>query len=567
MSIDVIDHHFAAKSPDDDAASHNRPKLLSRASNISMFAGTTTALTDVPTDEHTVLDHRDGLESSDTSSIFSKKPTLRSMNSNLELSMSQILSGNGDAVAANETSIGDVTQHTASSTKELSTKEVALLSEEEQLADFLSRRKHFLMLSAAGKPIYARHGTEQVLSGYMGIIQAIMGFYQESTIPDTLQSFSSPSLNVVMLVKGPVYIVSISQYVEKESTMRTQLEFLYDVVVSSLTSTSMMRCFDRGDNFDLGRLLVGSEAFLDKICDGLTYGRLHFDVLFGSLSVLRLRATLRQKLNNILAAHRPVQASLLYGMLAVDKKLVSILRPKGHSLYPADLRLVFETIWERGFEEGQEYWFPLCLPKFNSTGYLHIFVSFLAPSIVLVLIAADKDDFFPLQQMKVDVLRKMSKEGLVRDLIRARHSQVSTQMLGIDHVVEHFVFKCKSRVQYLAPDLETRQMTDRKHMRRRIGKRDLIRIYEELQNLHGQRSKLQIHGYSVTLAVSEQTEDVLALAWVTSEFELFVISTPPSHEQASDNSRVAELIGASNVIHQFIRREEGRVWLHDGLTF
>jgi hypothetical protein len=39
--------------------------------------------------------------------------------------------------------------------------------------------KHFFILSNAGKPIYTRYGDESKLTGYMGVIQAIISFFQD----------------------------------------------------------------------------------------------------------------------------------------------------------------------------------------------------------------------------------------------------------------------------------------------------------------------------------------------------------------------------------------------------
>lgn len=48
-----------------------------------------------------------------------------------------------------------------------------------------SRQKHYFILSSAGKPIYSRHGSDSVISGYMGVIQAIISFFEDNG--DTLK--------------------------------------------------------------------------------------------------------------------------------------------------------------------------------------------------------------------------------------------------------------------------------------------------------------------------------------------------------------------------------------------
>lgn len=62
---------------------------------------------------------------------------------------------------------------------------VIKLIEEEKVIRWRSRRKHFFVLSAAGKPIYSRYGDDSLISGYMGVIQAIISFFEDNG--DTLK--------------------------------------------------------------------------------------------------------------------------------------------------------------------------------------------------------------------------------------------------------------------------------------------------------------------------------------------------------------------------------------------
>jgi hypothetical protein len=61
---------------------------------------------------------------------------------------------------------------------------------EDKMIRWRSRRKHFFILSSAGKPIYSRYGDDSIISGYMGVIQAIISFFEDNG--DTLQYVTSP---------------------------------------------------------------------------------------------------------------------------------------------------------------------------------------------------------------------------------------------------------------------------------------------------------------------------------------------------------------------------------------
>lgn len=96
---------------------------------------------------------------------------------------------------------------------------------------------------------------------------------------------------------------------------------------------------------------------------------------------------------------------LLYVLLLAKGRLVTLLRPKKHSIHPTDLHLLLSTIYAKRrsttpspsaspslngdpppprpprasplLEPGAESWLPICLPRFNPRGFLHAYVSFL----------------------------------------------------------------------------------------------------------------------------------------------------------------------------------------------
>lgn len=108
-------------------------------------------------------------------------------------------------------------------------------------------------------------------------------------------------------------------------------------------------------------------------------------------------------------------------MLITNKKLITLLRPKKHSLHPAgeilffmqnfkdrnkflfifiDLHLVFNMVNGSSTFRSAESWIPICLPKFNNKGFLYAYVCYIATNICLLLISPDRDKFFELSEAK-----------------------------------------------------------------------------------------------------------------------------------------------------------------------
>ncbi|CAN9155435.1 unnamed protein product [Alternaria alternata] len=292
-------------------------------------------------------------------------------------------------------------------------------NEEAVMHQWRAKLKHFLILSSAGKPIYSRHGDDQLITNYIGVVQTIISFYQSTN--DTLRGFTAGHVRFVVMSKGPLNLVAITRLPESDSQLRSQLEALYMQILSTLTLPSMERMFAARANYDLRRPLQGTETLLSALADGFTRGSP--STLLSALECLKLRKSHRTTINNTLLKTR--SDNLLYGLLVASGKLVSVVRPKKHSLHPGDLHLIFNMLFEAGSVKagGGENWIPLCLPGFNNTGYLYMYVSFLNlehpteqmqerprtsdgadDEVAVLLISAEKESFFELRRMRDDLV-------------------------------------------------------------------------------------------------------------------------------------------------------------------
>lgn len=287
-----------------------------------------------------------------------------------------------------------------------------LTSSELLLGCWKAKQKHFLILSAAGKPIWTRHGDSGLISSYVGVVQTIISFYEDSK--DGLRSFTAGDTRFAVVTKGPLHLVAISRMMESENQLRLQLEALYMQILSTLTLPSLEHLFSVRPSTDLKRPLQGTETLLSTLADSFTRGSP--STLLSALECLKIRKTHRQTINNALMKNKVT--NLLYGLVVAGGRLVSVVRPRKHSLHPGDLQLLFNMIFEaEGVKAGGgESWIPVCLPGFNSSGYLYMYVSFLdlrgdadnkeedptvkGESVAIVLISPDKESFFEMQGMR-----------------------------------------------------------------------------------------------------------------------------------------------------------------------
>ena len=67
--------------------------------------------------------------------------------------------------------------------------------------------------------------------------------------------------------KGPLVLVCVANSRQSEQQLRDELLYVYYQIISMLTQASITRIFEHKKNYDLRRLLAGSEKILDGLLD------------------------------------------------------------------------------------------------------------------------------------------------------------------------------------------------------------------------------------------------------------------------------------------------------------
>ncbi|KAL3418992.1 vacuolar fusion protein MON1 [Phlyctema vagabunda] len=434
---------------------------------------------------------------------------------------------------------------------------------DELLSEFKSKFKHYMILSSAGKPIYSRHGDQNLINGYIGIIQTLISFY--AGVEDSLLGFTAGKTRFVIYIAGPLYFVAISRLAESDAQIRAQLEALYMQILSTLTLPTLTHLFSNRPNTDLRRPLEGTDILLSSLADTFTKGSP--SALLSALECLKIRKSQRYVINNTLLKART--DNLLYGLIVAGGRLVSVVRPKRHSLHPSDLQLIFNMLFEASGVKagGGENWIPLCLPGFNNRGYLYMYVSFLSAlddreraegatqtpiisdcedEIAVLLISADKESFYELKQMRDDIVSQLEKNGSM-DIIKAavREGRPSTTDLIPGTQLKHFLYKSRANVQFTMPSFSP-------HFDNLLARRRLMTLYHNLHaSTHAKNSHLKV--------IHSVSKDYVSLAWSTPLFEFYCVAGPNA-------SRVALAQGANKVV-QWVKREEERIFLVGGAVF
>ncbi|KAM5146470.1 vacuolar fusion protein MON1 homolog B [Mantella aurantiaca] len=408
-----------------------------------------------------------------------------------------------------------------------------------------TRRRHVFVLSEAGKPIYSRYGNEEALSSTMGVMMALVSFVQSGN--NSIRSIHSENQKVVFLQQGPLVLVSVSRSPQSDEQLRQELQYVYYQIISMLTQASVTRIFERKKNYDLRRLLAGSEKILDSLLDLLDTDP---GFMLGAVQCLALPSPLRDSLSTILT--KAITNNLVFSILVADHQLVTVVQERAViedcRLDPADLHLLLNLIGASSAFQAGEIWTPICLPCFNPDGYFYAYISYLDPqcTVCLVLLSTDKESFYAVSGCKTKILEAMKAQNSLQALAGALTCcSYSVSLVGVPELL-HFIYKpmdipdpYRQLPQFTSPEPDGPYSSEEEKQR-------LFDLYRYLHcRIHNSTRPLRL--------IYHVAEKETMLAWITSKFELYTTF-----------SSLVTKVGAINVITKLLRwikREEDRLFI------
>ncbi|KAJ3602842.1 hypothetical protein NHX12_030587 [Muraenolepis orangiensis] len=387
-------------------------------------------------------------------------------------------------------------------------------------------RKHVFVLSEAGKPIYSRYGSEEALSSTMGVMMALVSFVQSSD--NMIRSVYSDGHTVVFLQKGPLVLVCVSNSRQSEQQLRGELQYVYYQIISMLTQASVARIFEHKKNYDLRRLLAGSEKILDGLLNLVDWDP---SFLLAAVHCLPLPSSLRDSLSQIL--QKAITPNLVFSILIAKNQLVTVVQEK-------------TVIEDARLEPAGEIWTPICLPLFNPDCYFYAYISYLDPpecTVCLLLLSTDKEAFYAVADCKRRIEEAMVAQNSLNLIAEAQSYSVS--QVGVSDL-RHFMYKPfdvpdnhRQLTQFTSPEMEAPYSSDQEKMR-------LLDLYRYMHS--------RIHSSSRPLKlIYHVAQRETLLAWVTSKFELYTCFSPLVTKACA--------ITAITKLLRWIKKEEDRLFI------
>lgn len=383
----------------------------------------------------------------------------------------------------------------------------------EDMARWKRRKKHILIFSSAGKPIYSRYGNESELSAMFGLLQAMC-----SKLGNELKSVRAGRRQLVFVVRGPIYLVAISETEEPVEYLERQLEYLHAYILFHFTSSALQDTFRRKPGYDLRDLWGGTESELKGMIAMAHYSPA---ILLDAVRSLTVPEPVRHAATETL--HGVHQTNLIYAVLLAESSVVTTISPKRYPLISADLLLLINFVQKSRQLRTQETWTPLCLPAFNSTGFLHAYAAYISKHVCLVLLSSGEslEQFHYSSKQKIRIQQELVENGVVARIEEEYLKDNMSPSLCDAAACIHLVYKCCKTQLYFETGVSSHAPL---YLGRASRKRILRRYAQARDRMEGVSKEGEEPSREGNVWEKDISDAVLAIASPT--FELYATFHP-----------------------------------------
>eukprot|EP01064_Diplonema_japonicum_P037702 TRINITY_DN8901_c0_g2_i1.p1 TRINITY_DN8901_c0_g2~~TRINITY_DN8901_c0_g2_i1.p1 ORF type:complete len:518 (+),score=96.45 TRINITY_DN8901_c0_g2_i1:78-1631(+) len=451
--------------------------------------------------------------------------------------------------------------------------------EEQKTADFrslwMSRKKHLFVFSSSSRPIFTRYGDETEFLDFFGMMGLLVAV-SEKTISTTAERFGftgethscrflkAGSRTYVFVTHGPVNYLVVSFTGETVRQLSSQLNFINAVLLSILTA-GMYKTLDKKPNYDLRDLLGGSASNLLKA--SIRYMNNNPAYGLESIPVLKLQKKTRDTVGKILKnsirdcncdEDAVTHAFLLYhlpegrapygGHAQSNNTLLITYLTEREPINPRDFSILVNFMQSSlpPAAKFQEIWAPCCLPDYSPDGYLYMYMTFITPTVSLVIASVESSpEVFSsfsavksllVTEFNITTIERVS-EGMppLEPTTGPLQGVVNPKLYSVNHVVVQGVGSPEDYVlHFMYKDTELNQFTATRFTPPFVGRKEqkgLLRLYlkaaEAAQACTGAKKTMiySTEHYSVFIRLGKSYELYVAYRPMTSKQQISQWST------------------------------------------
>ena len=256
--------------------------------------------------------------------------------------------------------------------------------------EFFNKKRHYLIMTDGGKPVYSRYGDEVENNSIFATISAMITkftiFNSSDSFKEELNVISNKKNKIVFMKKGQLIFIALSKKVDDSiSLLHSQLEFIYSQLMSILTVKFYEKLEDNPSK--VLTAMGGTENLFEQI---IQYSSNSFISIFNSYQIMNFQnfGESRDKINKILEENK---GSSLYCILMTPYEIISFAHSNQITVQASDLILIQNLILCTEMLRTQESYVPICLPGISDQGFLQLYSHFSEENIGIIFITENVD--------------------------------------------------------------------------------------------------------------------------------------------------------------------------------
>ena len=286
-----------------------------------------------------------------------------------------------------------------------------------KLEEFFTKKRHYLIMTDGGKPVYSRYGDEVENNSIFATISAMITkftiFNSTDSFKEDINIISNNKNKIVFVKKGQLIFIALSKKVnDSVSFLHSQLEYMYNQLMSILT----VRFYEKLEDNPSKCLTAmgGTEHLFEQI---IQYSSNSFVSLFNSYQIMNCLnfGESRDKINRILEDNK---GNALYCILMTPYEIISFAHSNQIAVTSSDLILIQNLIFCTEMMRTEESYVPICLPGISDQGFLQLYSHFSEENIGIIFVTENTDPmcFMEFQKKYNDIYNKL-KNGYVEKIV------------------------------------------------------------------------------------------------------------------------------------------------------
>ena len=287
-------------------------------------------------------------------------------------------------------------------------------NEKMKFEEFFIKHRHYLIMSDGGKPVYSRYGdpieNNSIFATLSAMITKFTIFNSNDNDKEMLNVITNNKNKIVFLKKGQLIFIALSKKNDCTSLLFSQLEYLYNQLMSILTISFYSKLEDNPSK--CLSTMSGTENLFEQM---IQYTSKSFPSLFNSYQVFNY-FDFREKLNKISEEFR---GDALYCILMTPYEIISLSRSNQINVVSSDLVLIQNLIYSQEMLRTQESYVPICLPGISEQGYIQFYSHFSDENIGVIFVTENMDPmyFVKFQEQYKKIYQKLRNENYIQKIM------------------------------------------------------------------------------------------------------------------------------------------------------